>query len=134
MAGSFLVIFLVFIIVLFAASYGYKNYKVWSYAQDGKANLAKAEWEKKIAIETARSANEAAELTAQAQIKLAKAQAEAEIERAKGAAEANKIIGQSLKNNDEYLRYLWITNMKEGKDVIYVPTEAGLPILEAGKR
>lgn len=115
-------------------SFGWKNYKVWSYAQDGKAELARAEWEKKITIETARAANEAAELTAQAQIKLAKAQAETEITRAEGAAKANKILGESLKNNDEYLRYLWITNMKEGKDVIYIPTEAGMPILEAGKR
>jgi len=115
-------------------SFGWKNYKVSSYAQDGKANLAQAEWEKKITIETARANNEAASLNAEAQIKIAKAQAETEVVRAKGVAEANAIIGESLKDNDEYLRYLWITNMKEGKDVIYIPTEAGMPILEAGKR
>jgi hypothetical protein len=33
------------------------------------------------------------------------------------------------------LRYLWINTLGEnGQDVIYVPTEAGTPILEAGKR
>jgi len=61
--------------------------------------------------------------------------ADAEIERARGVAGANKIIGESLKNNDAYLRYLWIQGLQDkDNNVIYVPTEAGLPILEAGKR
>ena len=62
-------------------------------------------------------------------------EAQAEIERAKGVAEANKIIGDSLKGNEAYLRYLWIQGLQEGAtpQVVYVPTEAGLPILEAGR-
>jgi hypothetical protein len=34
-----------------------------------------------------------------------------------------------------YLRYLWITDMTNNKapSVIYVPTEANIPILEAGR-
>ena len=61
--------------------------------------------------------------------------ASAEVERAKGVAEANKIIGESLNGNDAYLRYLWIERLgQNGQDVIYIPTEAGLPILEAGRR
>jgi regulator of protease activity HflC (stomatin/prohibitin superfamily) len=65
----------------------------------------------------------------------AKKEASAEVERAKGVAEANKIIGESLKENEAYLRWLWINGLTEGgNSVIYVPTEAGLPILEAGKR
>ena len=40
-----------------------------------------------------------------------------------------------LKENEAYLRYLWIQNLESGSNsVVYVPTEAGLPILEAGKR
>ena len=102
----------------------YKTYKVWSYAQDGKADLAKAEWTKKILTETAK-----------AELENAKLKSQAEVERAKGVAEANKIIGDSLKGNEDYLRYLWITNMKEAsKEIVYIPTEAGMPILEAGKR
>lgn len=102
----------------------YKTYKVWSYAQDGKAELAKAEWTKKILTETAK-----------AELENSKLKSEAEVARAHGVAEANKIIGDSLKGNEDYLRYLWITNMNEaGKEVIYIPTEAGMPILEAGKR
>lgn len=61
--------------------------------------------------------------------------AAAEVERAKGVAEANRIIGESLKNNEGYLRYLWIQGLQDGSsEVIYVPTEASLPILEATRR
>lgn len=93
---------------------------------EGEADLAKAEGTKKVQIEDARGKLESAKLLSQA-----------EIERAKGVAEANKIIGKSLEGNEAYLRYLWIKNLEETEkngSVIYVPTEAGLPILEAGKR
>lgn len=99
---------------------------------EGKAILLQAENEKKALVEQARAENEAATLQAQARVKIAEAEAEAEIARAKGVAEANEIIGQSLKDNDEYLKYLMIMNMAEGDgERIYIPTEAGLPILEA---
>lgn len=56
-------------------------------------------------------------------------------ESARGVAESNKIIGDSLKGNEAYLRYLWIDGLnRNNQNVIYVPTEAGLLILEAGKR
>jgi len=65
----------------------------------------------------------------------AKNLAKAEIERAKGVAEANKIIGESLKGNEAYLRYLWIQSLSDGhSETIYVPTEANLPVLEATRR
>lgn len=93
----------------------------------GEAKLAEAEQSKKVQIEDARGKYEAAKLLAQA-----------EIERAKGVSEANKIIGDSLKGNEAYLRYLYISNLEKaegaGSSVYYIPTEAGLPILEAGKR
>ena len=108
------------LIGIFVAS---KFIKVWSREQDGKAELAEAEWSKRIAIEEAKALQESAVHKSQA-----------EIERARGVAEANKIIAEGLKNNEEYLRYLWITNLNHEGQVIYVPTEAGLPILEAGKR
>src|SRR3990170_3957810 len=58
-----------------------------------------------------------------------------EAELAKGVAQANEIIGQSLKGNEAYLRYLWIQGLENGTapTIVYVPTEAGLPILEAGR-
>jgi len=92
----------------------------------GEAALLEAESTKKIAIESAKAELESAKLHAQA-----------EIERAKGVAEANKIIGDSLKNNESYLRWLYISNLEKaegkGTTTIYIPTEAGLPILEAGR-
>ncbi|MGD9276296.1 MAG: hypothetical protein PVJ67_03935 [Candidatus Pacearchaeota archaeon] len=45
-----------------------------------------------------------------------------------------RIIGTSLQNNEAYLRYLWIDNLQnEHNQVIYVPTETNLPILEASR-
>lgn len=99
----------------------------------GQAALREAEWDRQIAIEEARSANEAATLQAEARIKQETANAQAEVIRAQGVADSNKIIGEGLQGNEDYLRYLWITSTK-GQQVIYIPTEAGLPILEAGKR
>ena len=106
------------------AFWAYPNYRVWQQGKAGEARLAEAESSRKIAVTEAQAKMDAAKMLAQA-----------EIERAKGVAEANQIIGESLKGHDEYLRYLWIHNLESGNNaVIYVPTEAGLPILEAGKR
>lgn len=100
------------------------QYGIWSAEMSGKAELANAEYSKKVAVETAKAKNESA-----------KYEAEAEITRAHGVAKANAIIGQSLKNNEDYLKYLWINQLENNKNsVVYIPTEANLPILEAGKR
>jgi regulator of protease activity HflC (stomatin/prohibitin superfamily) len=65
----------------------------------------------------------------------AKQLAEAEVIRAEGVAKANAIIGSSLKNNEDYLRYLFVNNLEHTQNqVIYVPTEANLPILEATRK
>lgn len=98
----------------------------------GEAVLLEAENSKKALVETAKAENEAATLQAEAKVKIAKAEAQAEIERAKGVAEANKIIGESMKGNKEYLEYLKIQSIKESAGAkIYIPTEANVPILEA---
>ncbi len=100
------------------------QYNVWSQNMKGQANLRQQEWEKQIAVEEAKAEKESATL-----------KAEAEVERAKGVAEANKIIGDSLDGNESYLRYLWIQTLSDPTNsTIYVPTEANLPILEAGQR
>lgn len=102
----------------------YPYYRVWEQNQEGHAELARAQSNRQIKVAEAEATYEAS-----------KRLAEAEVERAKGVAEANKIIGDSLKGNDSYLRYLWIDKLTEASnDVIYVPTEAGIPILEAGRR
>ena len=96
-------------------------YGVWQKELAGKAELKQAEWNRQILIQEANAKKESAKLLA-----------EAEIERAKGVAEANKIIGESLRENEAYLRYLWIQGLQDGtSEVIYVPSEANLPLLEA---
>ena len=124
-----LVILLVTIWIIFGPSY-----RIYRQDKMGQANLRQQEWEKKILIEQARAENESATLQAEARIKQETAKAEAEIIRARGVAESNRIIANSLQGNESYLRYLWIDKISENPNVIYVPTEAGLPILEAGKR
>lgn len=100
------------------------KYSIWSESQNGQAQLSKAEFTKKIAVREAEAKMESAKMLAQA-----------EVERAKGVAKANKIIGESLKNNESYLRYLWIDGLQHTKNqIVYIPTEGALPILEAGKR
>lgn len=100
---------------------GCPAYNVYYSHKAGEAEFARAEANRQILVQTAQAEQEAATHKAQA-----------EIERAKGVAEANKIIGDSLRDNESYLRYLWVTNLGHG-DTIYVPTEANLPILEAGR-
>ena len=107
--------------------WGCPQWNVYQSRLSGEAQLAEAESNRKIAIAEAEAKKESAQ-----------ALAEAEIIRAKGVAEANKIIGDSLKQNEGYLRYLYINSLSEaetqGNKVIYIPTEAGLPILEAGRK
>ena len=98
----------------------------------GKSTLIEAESSKKAMIEQAKAENESATLQAEAKIKIAKAEAQAEIERARGVAEANRIIGESMKGNTEYLQYLKIDAIRTAQgDKVYIPTEALLPITEA---
>ena len=64
------------------------------------------------------------------ELQKAKKDAEIEVARAEGVAKANLVIAQSLTSN--YLKYLWTKGMQSSQmQVVYVPTEANLPILEA---
>lgn len=116
------VLFVVIVAVIGTLMFIMPIYGVWNREMNGKAQLAEAEWNKKIQIEEAKANLESETLNAQA-----------EVERAKGAAEAIRIEGGSLTEN--YIRYLWVRqqNNLSDKTVIYIPTEASLPILEAGR-
>ena len=98
------------------------KYNVWKQEMAGKAEFAKAEQNRKIKIEEAKANLEAEKLNAQA-----------EIERAKGAAEAIRIENGSI--TPAYIQYLWVRqqNANTNNKIIYIPTEAGLPVLEAGR-
>jgi regulator of protease activity HflC (stomatin/prohibitin superfamily) len=96
-------------------------YNVWSQSLAGKAELNKAEYTRQVAV-----------LEAQAKKDSAQQLADAEVIRAQGVAKANQIIGNSLKDNREYLQYLYITGLEDGSKngnvTIYVPTEGGMPV------
>lgn len=123
-ARSIIFICLCLLSLVAAGMAGCPKYEVWQKELAGKAQLKEAEWNRQIAIKEAEAKREAATALAQA-----------EVERSKGVAEANRIIGESLKANEQYLRYLWIQGLQDGSsEVIYVPTEANLPILEATRK
>ena len=118
---------IIIVIVVCAAilglMFGMPLYNVWQQEMTGKAEFSRAEQNRKIKVEEAKAEKESAIF-----------RAEAEIERAKGVAKANEIIGGSLKDNREYLIYLWIQALNdETNSIIYVPTESNVPILEADR-
>jgi len=112
--GAAIVLLLVFLI-------GYPQYRVYSQRLAGEAALAEAQSSRQVAILEARAKKESA-------ISLA----DAEVIRAKGAAQANAILQNSLGGPEGYLRYLQIQALEGTKaSLIYVPTEAGLPVTES---
>lgn len=122
--GSFAAFFFALALIggtIAAAMSGCPRYNVWQQELAGRAEFVRAQENRKIRVEEAEATKESATFLA-----------EAEIIQARGVAEANKIIGESLKDNTAYLRYLWVKGLQDGSsEVIYVPTEANLPILEA---
>lgn len=121
--GLISLIVLLFVLIVFGSLAGCPQYKIYHQRLEGEAELAKAEYSKKVAVQEALAKEDAA-------IHLANA----EVARANGVAKANNIIGNSLKDNEAYLRYLYIQALQDkNHEVIYVPTEAGLPILESNR-
>lgn len=101
--------------------WGCPQYSVYSARKEGEAVLAHAQSSREVAVAEAKAKMESAALLAQA-----------DTIRAHGVARSNIIIGQSL--TDAYLHWYWIDNIEKNPNaVIYVPTEANLPIMEAGR-
>lgn len=111
------------VISIGALMWGLPQYGVWQQELAGRAELVRAEQNRRIAV-----------LEAQARLEAESLNAEAEVARARGVAEANTIVAEGLGGPEGYLRYLWIQSLgQNSQDVIYIPTEAGLPILEASR-
>ena len=109
------------IVLVAGLFFGIPYYNVWEQEMSGKAEFAKAEQNRKIRIEEAKANLESEKLNAQA-----------EVERAKGAAEAIKIENGAI--TPTYIQYLWVRQQNTNANkLIYIPTEAGLPVLEAGR-
>lgn len=94
------------------------KYRVYSQELRGQAALAEAKSSKQVQVEQARG----------------------ELESSKLRAEAIKIIGEAAQEYPEYRNQEFIgafgEALREGQieQIIYVPTESNIPILEAGKR
>ena len=112
----------IIVITIAGLMVGVPPYRVWSSEMKGKAEYMRAEQNRRIKVEEAKANLDAEKLNAQA-----------EVERAKGAAEAIKIENGSL--TPTYIQYLWVRqqNANSNNRIIYIPTEAGLPVLEAGR-
>jgi hypothetical protein len=132
-SGQSEIMFIALLLIVVAAVglVGCPHYRVFNQRKTGEASYAEAESNRRIRT-----------LEAEAQHQAAKSLAQAEIERARGVAEANRIIGQSLHNNPDYLKWLWIHNMEvasehPGTTVVYVPMDPSqgipLPVTEAGR-
>ena len=97
--------------------FGLPVYGVWQQGLSGEASLAKAEQTRKILIE----------------------QAKAEKESASIRADAIKIIGKAAQDYPEYRLQEFMGAFAEAlmsgaiDQIIYVPTEANIPIMEAGR-
>lgn len=123
-AGAVVFAAIAFVGLGFTGCAAEREYNVWSSKMTGEANFAQAQQDRQIRVLEATAKRDAAVMEAQA-----------EVERAKGVAAANKIVADGLGGPEGYLRYLYVQNLENSKgQIIYVPTEAGLPILEAGKR
>lgn len=96
---------------------GIPPYKVWQQGQAGKARLMRAGQERKILVE----------------------QAQAELEAAEHRVKAISIVGQAAKDFPEYRLQEFMGAFAEAlqsdkiQKIIYVPTEANIPIMEASR-
>lgn len=111
---------LTFLTIFWMATY--PRYSVWASRLSGQAKLQEANNEQRIQVSQAQARLEAADLNKKAAI----------IE-AEAVAKQIETIGANLQKHDLYLKWQWIKMMedKPNGSVIYVPTEANLPILEA---
>jgi hypothetical protein len=115
-------------VILVWSMWGYQHWKVWAAHQSGLADLSMAKNEQQIQIAKAQSRLDAANINKQAAI----------IE-AEAVAAQITAIGTQLTAHDLYLRWQWIKMMEDThedaeRSVIYVPTEANIPILEARRK
>lgn len=120
--GIVILIFIAVAIMMF----GLPMYNVWQQEMAGKAEMAKAEQNRRILVEEAKARLEAEKLNAQA-----------EIERAKGMAEAMSIENGTL--NSIYNQYLFIRTLEKLADkgnlpqIIYMPSEGLVPVMDVSQ-
>jgi regulator of protease activity HflC (stomatin/prohibitin superfamily) len=106
------------VVLVLATMYAYPQYNVYSSRLSGEAALAHAHAARQVLVQQAQAEKDAALLR----------------------SEAIAIVGKAAKDFPEYRQQEFIgafaEAMHNGKinQIIYVPTEANIPLLEAGKR
>ena len=109
------------VLLISGGCWGFPKWSVYNNRLQGEAEFVRAEQNRKIKIEEARANLEAERMNA-----------DAEVERAKGAAKAIEIENGKL--TPTYIQYLWVRQQAQANNkIIYIPTEACMPILEAGR-
>lgn len=112
-----LLILCVLVSLFIGLFYVWPQYRVWQRGLAGEASLRQAEQERKILVEQARAEMDAAELR----------------------AEAIAIVGKAAKEYPEYRKQEFMGAFAEAlqsksiNKIIFVPTEANIPITEAGR-
>jgi len=114
---SIIALIIIAVVVIFGLMFGLPVYSVWQQEMSGKARLAEATHSRQILVEQARAEKEAAVLQ----------------------ADAIKIMGEAAQKYPEYRKQEFIGAFGEAlkagtiSQIIYVPTEASIPIVEAGR-
>lgn len=94
------------------------TWNVWRQGLSGEAALKKAQQTRQIIVEQAKAEKEAAQMR----------------------ADATAVVGKAAKEYPEYRQQEFIGAFAQALEsgtisqIIYVPTEANIPIMEAGKR
>lgn len=105
------------VLVIAALLFAWPTYRVWQQGQEGQARLARADQERRILVTQAQAERDAASLR----------------------AEAIRIMGKAAKDFPEYREQEFMASFGEAlrdghiSQVVYVPTEAGIPIMEANR-
>jgi len=124
---ALVIVFAAIAILVVVLMVGLPVYNVWQQEMAGKAEMAKAEQNRKILIEEAKARLEAEKLNAQA-----------EVERARGMAEAMKLENGTL--NTTYNQYLFIRTLEKLADkgdlpqIIYMPSEGLVPVMDVSTK
>jgi hypothetical protein len=114
--------------------YGYPKYRVYQQQMEGEAKLREAESSRQIAVEEAKAKLDSSKMLADAAEIEAEGKGRAEVSKAKATAEAVKIVGASLKEHPDYKVWMFLDGVKDNTNqIIYWPTESGMPITEMGR-
>jgi regulator of protease activity HflC (stomatin/prohibitin superfamily) len=114
---------------LFTIGWGWARYRLWKAEYTGKTLEIEKRYEGMAILAQAENAKKARIATAQA-----------EFEAAQLTADAIEIVGLAAKKFPEYRQQEFYLSLGEAlsdgkiQQIIYLPTKAGLPITEAGKR